>query len=140
MNDRVSSIRNLGPKMEVALNAIGIYDAQTIRALGADESYQRLLNNGFSPHFIGYYALVMGLQNRPWNDCTATEKQTLRTRFDFIKIKAHFNQSAQDADFERIINEIGLHKKELKNSALFREQTRIAHKSAASTPINIRVV
>ena len=59
MNDRVSSIRNLGPKMEVAFNAIGIYDAQTIRALGADESYQRLLNNGFSPHFIGYYALVI---------------------------------------------------------------------------------
>lgn len=111
MNDRVSSIRNLGPKMEVAFNAIGIYDAQTIRALGADESYQRLLNNGFSPHFIGYYALVMGLQNRPWNDCTATEKQTLRTRFDFIKSKAHFNQSAKDADFERIINEIDLHKK-----------------------------
>ena len=47
MNDKVSSIRNLGPKMEVAFNAIGIYDAQTIRALGADESYQRLLNNGF---------------------------------------------------------------------------------------------
>ena len=47
MNDKVSSIRNLGPKMEAAFNAIGIYDAQTIRALGADESYQRLLNNGF---------------------------------------------------------------------------------------------
>lgn len=65
MNDRVSSIRNLGTKMEVAFNAISIYDAQTIRALGADESYQRLLNNGFSLHFIGFYALVMGLQNRP---------------------------------------------------------------------------
>lgn len=120
MNDRVSSIRNLGPKMEVAFNAIGIYDTQTIRALGADESYQRLLNNGFSPHFIGYYALVMGLQNRPWNDCTATEKQTLRTRFDFIKSKAHFNQSAQDADFERIINEIGLHKKRAEEFSPFK--------------------
>ena len=65
MNDRVSSIRNLGPKMEVAFNAIGIYDAQTIRALGADESYQRLLNNGISPHFISFYALVLGLQIRP---------------------------------------------------------------------------
>ena len=60
--------------MEVAFNAIGIYYAQTIRALGADESYQRLLNIRFSPHSIGYYALVIGLQNSLWNDCTATEK------------------------------------------------------------------
>lgn len=111
MNDRVFYIRNLGPKIEVALNAIGIYDAQTIRALGVDESYQRLFNNWFSTHFIGYHALVMGLQNCPWNDSTATEKQTLRTRFDFLKSKNLFNQSAQDTNFERIINEIGLHKK-----------------------------
>lgn len=94
MNDKVSSIRNLGPKMEVAFNAIGIYDAQTIRALGADESYQRLLNNGFSPHFIGYYALVMGLQNRPWNDCTATENKPFARALILLKakltlIKAH---------------------------------------------------
>ena len=82
----------------------------------------------------------MELQNRHWSDCTTTEKQTLGTRFDFLKTKIYFNQSAQGADFERIITEIALHKKELKNSALLREQTRIAHKSAASTRINIRVV
>ena len=114
MNVKVSSIRNLGPKIEVALNAIGIYDAQTIRTLGVDESYLRLFNNWFSPHFIGYHALIMGLQNCPSNDSTATEKQTLRPRFDFLKNKNLFNQSAQDTNFERIINEIGLYKKELK--------------------------
>ena len=62
----------------------------------------------------------MELQNRPWNDCTATEQQTLRTRFDFIKSKAHFNQSAQDADFERIINELGLHKKRAEEFSPFK--------------------
>ena len=71
--------------MEVAFNAIGIYDAQTLRAQGADESYQRLLNTGFSPRFIGYYALVMGLQNRHWSDCTATEKQTLARALIYLK-------------------------------------------------------
>ena len=29
----------------------------------------------------------MGLQNRHWSDCTATEKETLGTRFDFLKTK-----------------------------------------------------
>ena len=111
MADPVSTIRNLGPASEAEFARAGIKSAQQLRAIGADAAYARLVSAGIRPHFIGYYALVMGLQNRLWNDCTATEKQTLRTRFDFIKSKAHFNQSAKDADFERIINEIGLHKK-----------------------------
>ena len=62
----------------------------------------------------------MGLQNRHWSDCTATEKQTLGTRFDFLKTKIYFNQSAQDADFERIITEIGLHKKRAEEFSPFK--------------------
>ncbi|MGL6208763.1 MAG: TfoX/Sxy family protein [Paracoccaceae bacterium] len=85
MSDPVSSIPNLGPASEVAFARAGITTAQEIRDLGADEAYRRLLHSGTSPHFIGYYVLVMGLQGRPWNDCQGDEKKALRKRFDVLK-------------------------------------------------------
>lgn len=105
MAQPVSSIRNLGPAFEAACTKAGIRSAEEIRALGADETYARLLQDGMRPHFIGYYVLVMGLQNRPWNDCKGEEKKSLRKRFDTIKSRAF------DADlsaFERAMNEIGV--------------------------------
>lgn len=84
----ISSIRNLGPATEAAFLRAGIPDAETLRTLGADGAYARLLANGERPHFIGYYVLVMGLQGRPWNDCQGSEKAALRTRFDAIKAEA----------------------------------------------------
>lgn len=81
----VSSIRNLGPATESAFAKAGIHSAEELHALGADESYRRLILSGTQPHFIGYYVLVMGLQGRPWNDCKGDEKTALRARFDAIK-------------------------------------------------------
>lgn len=81
----VSSIRNLGPATEAAFAKAGIHSAEEVQALGADESYRRLIQSGTQPHFIGYYVLVMGLQGRPWNDCQGEEKKALRARFDAIK-------------------------------------------------------
>ncbi|MEM1389349.1 MAG: TfoX/Sxy family protein [Pseudomonadota bacterium] len=81
----VSSIRNLGPASDAAFAKAGIHSAEALRALGPDKAYQRLLAAGAKPHFIGFYALVMGLQGRPWNDCQGDEKAALRARFDAIK-------------------------------------------------------
>ncbi|SEN27228.1 TfoX C-terminal domain-containing protein [Loktanella fryxellensis] len=81
----ISSIRNLGPAMEAALTAAGVPDAETLRALGADAAYARLLANGFAPHFISYYVLHMALQGRPWNDCKGAEKDAMRVQFDALK-------------------------------------------------------
>ena len=105
MGEPVSSIRNLGPAMDAACAKAGIHDADTLRALGADETYARLLRTGMRPHFIGYYVLVMGLQGRPWNDCKGEEKKALRKRFDAIKAQA-FDKGL--SDFERTLNEIGV--------------------------------
>jgi len=105
MSDPVSSIRNLGPAMDAACAKAGIPDADTLRALGADDAYARLLRSGMRPHFIGYYVLVMGLQGRPWNDCKGEEKKALRKRFDTIKAQA-FDKGL--SDFERTLNEIGV--------------------------------
>ncbi|MEM8691792.1 MAG: TfoX/Sxy family DNA transformation protein [Pseudomonadota bacterium] len=105
MSEPVSSIRNLGPAMDAACAKAGIHSADTLRKLGPDETYRRLLRSGMKPHFIGYYVLVMGLQGRPWNDCKDKEKADLRKRFDAIKAEAFdSNLSA----FEAAMNEIGV--------------------------------
>ena len=94
----VSTIPNLGPATEAAFAKAGIHSAQELRALGADEGYLRLLQSGMSAHFIGYYALVMGLQGRPWNDCKGAEKAALRKRFDALKAQApHQGKSELEA-------------------------------------------
>ena len=85
MSEPVTAIRNLGPAMARSFESVGIADAETLRALGADAAYARLLAAGDRPHFIAYYAIVLGLQGRPWTDCTAAEKIDLRRRFDAIK-------------------------------------------------------
>ena len=84
----VSSIRNLGPASDAAFSRGGIHSAEDLRAMGPDAAYLRLIEAGTRPHFIGYYAMVMGLQGRPWNDCHGKEKSDLRARFDTIKASA----------------------------------------------------
>lgn len=81
----LESIRNIGPATASALRAAGIPDAESLRALGADAAYARLLAGGMRPHFIGYYVMVMGLQGRPWNDARGEEKAALRRRFDALR-------------------------------------------------------
>lgn len=105
MSTPVSSIRNLGPAMDAACARAGIPDAETLQALGADETYRRLLQSGTQPHFIGYYVLVMGLQGRPWNDCKGDEKKALRARFDAIKSES-FDTGA--AALDRALKDIGV--------------------------------
>lgn len=81
----VSSIRNLGPVSAGQFAKAGITSAEEVRSLGADRAYHRLLAAGVRPHFIGYYALVLGLQGRHWTDCLPEEKAVLRKRFEVIK-------------------------------------------------------
>lgn len=80
----IDTIPNLGPASVAQCARAGIHTAEELRALGADVAYGRLLATGIRPHFIGYYALVMGLQGRPWNDCRGAEKEALRQRFDAL--------------------------------------------------------
>lgn len=79
------AIRSVGPSTAAALMRGGVRDADHLRALGAHEGYRRVLAGGERPHFIGYYVLHMGLQERPWNDCAGAEKAALRQSFDALK-------------------------------------------------------
>ncbi|WP_376872553.1 TfoX/Sxy family DNA transformation protein [Albirhodobacter sp. R86504] len=114
--DPVSSIPNLGPASQEGFAAAGIHSAQALRALGPDEAYLAYLCAGHRPHFIFYYAMVMGLQGRAWNDCKGAEKDGLRVRFDAIKARAVAAQKGgaygkgrtDSAALEAFFNEIGL--------------------------------
>lgn len=105
MSDPVSTIRNLGPASDKAFARAGITTADELRALGADAAYARLLESGTRPHFIGYYAMVMGLMGRPWNDCQGDEKAALRARFDTICANAAPDPGT---GIEAILDEIGV--------------------------------
>ena len=115
MRTPVSSIRNLGPASDRSFARAGIDSAEELRALGADAAYLKLLETGTQPHFIGYYALVMGLAGRPWNDCQGAEKAALRQRFDRLKAQALASGGDGDggggpapAGIERILDRIGI--------------------------------
>lgn len=104
MTSPVSSIRNLGPASDAAFARAGIHSADELREMGADAAYARLIASGTKPHFIGYYALVMGLQGRPWNDCQGAEKDALRAKFDGLKTGA---RPRPDTGIEHILDQIG---------------------------------
>jgi hypothetical protein len=104
MAQPVSSIPNLGPASDASFARAGIGSAEELRALGPDAAYAKLIEAGTRPHFIGYYAMVMGLQGRPWNDCKGKEKEALRARFDAIKAGA----APAGPGIEAILDEIGV--------------------------------
>ncbi len=101
----ISSIRNLGPAMETALNKVGIDTAEELHAIGADAAYAKLMAGGERPHFIGYYVLHMALQGRPWNDCKGAEKEALRAQFDALKAGS-FDKGR--SELEIFMRDIGL--------------------------------
>lgn len=105
MSEPVSTIRNLGPASDKSFARAGIADAGHLRQLGADAAYKMLLQAGSRPHFIGYYALAMGLQGRPWNDCQGEEKARLRRKFDALKAGGH---DKGRSDLEAALNVIGV--------------------------------
>ena len=100
--------------METAFRSAGLTTAEGIRAIGPDAAYSRLIAAGHRPHFIGYYALVMGLQARPWNDCTAAEKKALRIQFDALRATAVPQAGAYDIppEIERMLDGLGVRARE----------------------------
>jgi hypothetical protein len=101
----LTSLKNIGPAIEIALKTEGITTAEDLRALGADAAYAKLLEGGSKPHFIGYYVLHMALQGRPWNDCKGDEKKALRKQFDQIKAGS-FDEAR--SELEQFLNKIGV--------------------------------
>lgn len=101
----VTAIRNIGPAQAAELARAGVTTAAALRRMSADAAYRAMIAAGTRPHFIGYYALHMALQGRPWNDCKGAEKDALRAAFDALK--AEIAGSGSASELERFLNEIG---------------------------------
>jgi hypothetical protein len=108
MRSPVSSIPNIGPATEALFTRAGIHTAEELRAMGADAGYRRLLQSGTPPHFIGYYALHMALQGRPWSDCKGDEKIALRVTFDTLKAEYQGSHAKGRSDLEAALQFFGV--------------------------------
>jgi DNA transformation protein and related proteins len=84
----VSALPNLGARSDAAFGRAGIHSAEDLLALGADAGYARLLAVGIRPHFMGFLAVSLAVQGRPWSDVDPAEKAGLRRRFDTVKAEA----------------------------------------------------
>ncbi len=107
MPSPVSTIRNLGPASDASFAQAGIESAEELREMGPDAAYAKLLAHGSRPHFIAYYAMVMGLQGRPWNDCKGDEKTALRARFDALVAAAKTDGNHIPLGIEKDLDMIG---------------------------------
>jgi hypothetical protein len=107
---KLTSIHNIGPAMAALLEAAGYDNAEQVHRDGADVVYGNMLAAGAKAHFIPYYALVLGLMGRPWNNATDAEKVAFRSRFDAIKA-AHKDVSLDPdlpADLAIALDHIGV--------------------------------
>ncbi|WP_417808059.1 TfoX/Sxy family DNA transformation protein [Thioclava sp.] len=114
MSDEITSISGLGPASAQGFARAGITSARQLRALGAHEAYRAWLTAGNFAHFIGYYALHMSLQGRPWNDCRGSEKANLRKSFDALcaEVKAALPPTDKGrTQLDAALDEIGLREK-----------------------------
>ncbi len=111
MTRPVSAIPNLGPASQEAFARAGIHSAEEIEALGPDAAYERLLQSGAAPHFIGYYVLgVMAFRGAPerlpWRrKRRGSASASTRSRPWWARRPS---PAAKDARFEAAMDEIGL--------------------------------
>ncbi|KEP71636.1 competence protein TfoX [Thioclava sp. BHET1] len=108
----ITSIPGIGPASAEGFARAGITHADQLREMGAHAAYGAWIAAGNPPHFIGYYALHMALQGRPWNDCRGAEKATLRKSFDALCATARPPEGSADkkgrSRLEAALDEIGL--------------------------------
>lgn len=107
MSRPVSALPNLGPRSVEWFAKAGIESAEALVALGADAAYARLLASGVQPHFMGYCAVALGVQGRPWSDFHPAEKAALRARFDAIKAAATRSEQGR-SEFEAALDRLGV--------------------------------
>lgn len=105
MASDLTTLPNIGTAMADTFATAGIHSVETLRALGTDEAYAKILATGARPHFIAFYVIEMALQGRPWNSCKGAEKAALRKRFDAIKASNH---DSGRAAFEAMMNTLGV--------------------------------
>ena len=82
---RISELRNLGPRMEEALAAVGIDSGEALDDVGPEEAYRRLKRaSPGSITVVALWAMEGALLELPWNGLPPGRAEELRARADAI--------------------------------------------------------
>ncbi len=74
----ISRLRNLGPKSESWLNAVGIFTREDLERMGSVVTYKLVQQHDFAPSINLLYALEGALRDVHWTDLTLEDRQRLR--------------------------------------------------------------
>lgn len=77
-DDRISRLRNLGPRSEAWLNAVGIKTRAELEEVGSVVAYRWVVEHGFAPSLNLLYALEGALRDVHWAELDAEVKDRLR--------------------------------------------------------------
>lgn len=75
---RISQLKNLGPKSERGLNAIGVYTFEDLRDMGAIDCCKTLKGHGYNISLNLAYAIEGALKDTHWTNLPEHTKQTLK--------------------------------------------------------------
>jgi TfoX C-terminal domain len=76
---RISQLKNLGPKSETWLNAIGVYTLEDLRDMGAIDSCKALKAHGYNINLNLAYAIEGALRDTHWTKLPDNIRQNLKT-------------------------------------------------------------
>lgn len=80
--NRLSDMRNLGPKSEAMLTSAGIQSPAQLAALGAVDAYALLVQSGQAVSLNMLWALEGALTDRDWRDVARHDKLRLLTELE----------------------------------------------------------
>ncbi len=74
----IAGLRNLGPKSEGWLNAVGIFTADDLARIGSVMAYKLVEQHGFAPTLNLLYGLEAAIRGVDWRELPAGVKEELR--------------------------------------------------------------
>jgi DNA transformation protein len=82
MTQKLSELRNLGPKSVQMLAQAGIKTVERLKTLGAVEAYLLVLRSGARPTHNFLWALEGALRDIPWQRVSQFHRRTLLDQLD----------------------------------------------------------
>ncbi len=74
----ISQLKNLGPKSEQWLNAIGVHTRQDLEQIGSVDCYRILKAQGYPVSLNLVYAIEAALLDIHWTKLSKQQKQSLK--------------------------------------------------------------
>ena len=74
----ISKLKNLGPKSEQWLNAIGVHTREDLEQMGAVDCYRILKAHGYPVSLNLVYAIEAALLDIHWTKLSTEQKQSLK--------------------------------------------------------------